>query len=213
MSLQSRQTGRRGDDTPSSKYSMRKWIIEKVVDESGTYPFEGATYPDDLAIRFHLRNDAGWTREHRVSGNVTFSSEGEITSWKPTGWRLEVVFRNLGILFGRGGIPEISDKKPYVPEEALGRLEDMEIVMLSYVSRQKEDGSGYWYRNYWQIAGVKANGGVDEARRIVEAAFLREVERGYPKNYHPELVESKVERQSSKAVESHHLLADDDLPF
>jgi hypothetical protein len=99
------------------------------------------------------------------------------------GWGGAFVVQEALLRLGYTGLLDAGNK---IPKAALSALVGKEILRLSYVSGTKEGGRARY--SDWSQLGTPASGEQELANR-----FRQSVSRGYPKNYHPELMDAPID--------------------
>ena len=152
---------------------VNKVAIAEVHDMSGKKPDFLENTPD-LWVQLKLDVGQDFQPEFNVFGDFKRDDQTrQIADWG-SAFKIKNLFTNLGIT------GELNDDGS-IPEEMLKQLPGKEFFRLQYVSRIKDDGKpGY---SDWtdQIEAT-------DPKRLANA-FFKSVDRGYPKNYRPDLLD------------------------
>lgn len=152
--------------------------IIAVEDKTGEKRFESTP---DLYIAFKL-SIPGLSFEPSIelAGNFGRDNSGVVKSW---GGAFPI--RDLLTLFDIKG--ELNTDYT-IPDTMLETLVGKDIMRLTYVSKKKDDGKlAYNTWNKFRMANED-----DAAKQDFADSFLKELEKtGYPKNYHPELLNDR----------------------
>lgn len=130
----------------------------------------------DIGVKLML--DIG--REFKPTLVIAGNFKKDESKKNVTGWGSAFVVRDL---FGKIGYEGTLGDDNKLPQEALDFLIDKEFLRLSYVSGTKENGK-FRYSDWSQVAAV------DEGEDVLYKRFIASHAKGYPSNYHPELLEA-----------------------
>ena len=150
--------------------------ILAAEDISGTaLPF--MENPFDIAIRLILDVGRDFQPELVIGGQFKRdASSGEVI-----GWGNAFVVQEALSRLGYTGPPDPNNS---IPPSVLETLVGKQFLRLSYTSGVKDTGK-LRYSDWNQIASVE-----DGAENLVKR-FKRSLTRGYPKNYHPEVLDAE----------------------
>lgn len=134
----------------------------------------------DMAIETVLDIGKDFFPVFTLYGNFKRDADVGITSWG-TAFRIKNFFSKLGVRSNRGCFTD----ELTIPQEWLTEIIGKEFYKLSYVSGTKEEG-GLKYSNWSEIS--------TNTPEELKSRFLKSfTEKGYPKNYQPDLINSQQE--------------------
>ena len=190
-------------------YYISKAVIVEATDKSGQKRHPYFSYADDLAIELKLDIGQSWFADLWIGGRMQWESgpSGKIAIGFGGAFKVEELFSKLGIYFGSDGIPEIDQHKPFIPAIALEAIQGKEIIRLRYLyARIKGDLK---YGSYTRVDALRPGETEVEALQRLENTFLQEVDKGWPRDYHPELLDAEPEPSEESAEQQ----AGDTCPF
>jgi hypothetical protein len=148
--------------------------IANVEDISGQ-PLPFTEQPFDIGIKLTLDIGKDFRPEMIIAGNFKRDPEsGEIIGWG-SGFVVQEALTRLGY----SGVLAEGNR---IPTDALVSLIGKTFLRLSYVSGTRNDGK-FKYTDWNQIATV------DEGADSLASRFKRSLTKGYPRNYHPDLLD------------------------
>ena len=132
----------------------------------------GIVWNVDLALLLEIHKKDGSTYEYQLNirGSFKRDSTGRIIGWGSC-FKIQKLFQSLKI---NGTVS--SDGT--ISQNSLDALVNKEIFALSYISGTKEDGN-----NRYQVFDI-----LSDSKSSLEDDFQNSVDKGYPRNYHPELL-------------------------
>jgi len=169
--------------------------IISAEDVSGTKIFEkiGKNYVPDLAVRITFDIGKSFTPEDTVFGNFTRNDDNSVKGWGGA-FKVRDLFVECDIT---GDLT--SDNR--LPEEWVKGLIGKELWRLQYVTKRKPDGKFKYYS--WNTY-LNAN----DDPSLLSEKFMDSVTSGYPKDYHPEIMDEDDSFQPDKFT-----TVDEDDPF
>jgi len=151
--------------------------ILNAEDISGQ-PLPYSENPVDIGIKLTLDIGKDWNPEMIIAGSFKRDFEtNEVIGWG-SAWPVQEALSKLGYT---GSLNEDNRIPPEVLEDIVGK----KFLRLSYVSGTKGDGKHRY--SDWNLIGS-----VEEGADTLAARFRRQIAKGYPKNYRPELLEAPV---------------------
>lgn len=132
----------------------------------------GYTWDVDLSLLLEIHKKDGSTFEYQlnVRGNFKKDSMEKIIGWGSC-FKVQKLFQCLNI-------NGVVNSDGTVSQSSLDSLVNKEVYVLNYISGLKDDGSNRF--QMWDI--------LSDNRDSLENDFQQSVEKGYPKNYQPELL-------------------------
>jgi hypothetical protein len=131
--------------------------------------------PFDIGIKLTLDIGKDFRPEMIIAGNFKRDPDsGEIIGWG-SGFVVQEALTRLGY----SGVLAEGNR---IPTEALESLIGKTFLRLSYVSGTRNDGK-FRYTDWNQIATV------EEGAESLMSRFKRSLSKGYPRNYHPDLLD------------------------
>ena len=207
------------DNTPKSGGSYLRYFkapyfttigkITRLKDFSGTPPYDKSDFhPWDIGLQvvvtFPKKNGGTYDWKFWLGGDVTKDEKGEWISWMPTAWRLNNFLQEFGVQVGMNGIPEIN--KSAIPNQIIDELQGKHVMVLSYVRAENQDkGGGYLYGKFDQFKYLPSPddaSACEEAKKDLIRRFRKSVDKGYPKNYSPELLQITLSEYLKKLAKS-----------
>ena len=193
--------------------------IESLEENSGTKPFETADWSDDIAldVQYRVGDGQGYEWNMRHSGSLEFDDEGDATGWGKTGWRVDQFLQDWGIEAGYDNWPDMKSRDPYIPNQFIDHLKGMKGMMLKYVVKHDEEGK-YFYNHFrFTVSLDKFGGDEKKAEKYLIGKFLKNVEKGFPKDYDPGCIEDDKTAPKNKPAEAKQSSPpedeEDDFPF
>jgi hypothetical protein len=173
MALKISNDSNNGTETYGIGVFINKVTVASAEDRSGQKPVFLQSAPD---VWIELTLDIGRGFRPRMSFFGDFKRDDqtrEITDWG-SAFKVKNLFANLGI---EGDINEDGT----IPSSMLEKLPGKEFYRLKYASKIRNDGK-VQYSDWTDRVDV------DNPKRLAQA-FFKSVDRGYPRNYRPELVD------------------------
>jgi hypothetical protein len=172
------------NSTNGSKYGtgifINKVRIIGVTDRTGEKPSGFSTTPD-LWLVLTLDIGKEFNPEMSFVGNFKRDNDtNEVTDWG-SATTIKYLFVYLGI---EGSLTE----KDTLPHDMLKQLLGKEFYRLQYISRKRQDGK-LIYADWYRID-------TDNPERLARA-FFKSLEKGYPKDYNPHLLDQTEEADLS----------------
>lgn len=149
--------------------------------------------PVDIGIKLTLDIGKDWNPEMVIAGSFKRDWESnEVLGWG-TAWPVQEALARLGY---DGSLDEGNSIPANVIEDIVGK----KFLKLSYVSGIRDGGKPRY--SDWHIIGTPEDGADNLAAR-----FRRQVAKGYPKNYRPELLEQReqVTGEANKLTETSYI--------
>lgn len=136
----------------------------------------GINWDIDLSLLLEIKKQNGSTYDFQLNirGNFKRDSSNKIIGWG-SAFKIQKLFNNLALI---GSV----NTDGSIDEKCLQQLIGKDIFVLNYVSGLKDDGS-VRYQMYDAVA---------EDRPAIQNDFLKSTDRGYPKNFHPEVLMDKI---------------------
>ena len=156
----------------AATYVTSKVKILEVADISGQQ-LSHMKSPCDIGVELKIDIGREFTPTMVLWGDFKRDNQGNVV-----GWGGAFVLRDFLTKVGYKG--ELGENNSLTPE-IIAFLNNKEFIRLSYLSGIKEGGR-YRYSDWNQVASVE-----EGATGLVQR-FRHSVEQGYPRNYHPELV-------------------------
>ena len=132
----------------------------------------GILWDIDLCLLLEVKKQDGSTFDYQLNIRGTFKKDdsGRIIGWG-SNFKIQKLFNNLSIVGLINSDGTIDDK-------GLQQLIGKDVFVLNYISGTKEDGR-IKYQMYDAVA---------QDRESILSDFLKSVDRGYPRNYNPDVV-------------------------
>lgn len=135
--------------------------------------------PCDVGVRLTLEVGREWQPTLNIAGNL--KREGNESSWG-NAWIVRAFFQKMAMA---GDIEEAGGKCT-IPVEMVQGLVGKQFYKLSYCAGMKEkDPTKVRYAEWYEVATI------DEGPDALHARFLKNLTKGYPKNYNPEAWDSR----------------------
>ena len=179
-------------DRPYGSNSYGKGIFINLVKIVEVEDVSGTTLPflqDPVDIGIKLKLDIG--RDFQPDLYIAGSFERAQGTDEVIGWKSGFVVQDA--LFRLGYTGTLSPNNS-IPQHVLPTLVGKQFYRLSYVSRVKNGGKP-GYSDWNMIASV------DEGPQSLAARFQKSLQKGYPKNYHPELLDRDTVSSEPAAVQ------------
>ena len=159
---------------------ITKAEIIGVKDSSGKIGADFQEKPSDLHIQLKLEVGRDFQPIMNIMGDFKKNQDGKIVGWGGA-FKVAKVFTNLT---GK----EVDWPDNQIPAELLLSLKGKTIYRLSYIKgRKKDDQTKFQYADWSEIMP-----GDDEKNKLVlYDSWLASVKKGYPNNYHPELLKEQ----------------------
>jgi hypothetical protein len=132
-----------------------------------------------LLLEIHRRNGSTYEYQLNIRGTFKRDSSGKITGWGSC-FKLQKLFQCLKI-------NGVVNSDGTITQNSLDELVNKEVCVLSYINGLKDDGN-----NRYQLWDILSND-----RLVLEQDFQSSIEKGYPRNYHPELLFAENKTQES----------------
>jgi hypothetical protein len=175
-------------------YFIQKAIIKGVQVLYANEVF-GIIWDVDASILLEIYRKNGTTYEYQLNIRGTFKKDhsGKIIGWGSC-FKIQKLFQCLKI---NGTVS--SDGT--ISQSSLDALVNREVFALSYLSGTKEDG-----KNRYQMWDI-----LSDSRDSLDDDFQYSNDRGYPKNYKPEMLyeENKVQATNPGSVDFDDGITDD----
>ena len=175
-------------------YFIQKAIIKGVQVLYQNEVF-GIIWDVDLSLLLEIKKKNGSTYEYQLNIRGAFKKDhsGKIIGWG-SNFKIQKLFQCLKI---NGTVS--SDGK--ISQSSLDALVNREVFALSYLSGKKEDGSNRY--QMWDI--------LSDSRDSVDEDFQNSNDKGYPRNYKPEMLyeENKIQKTNPGSVDFDDGLNDD----
>lgn len=166
-------------------YFIQKAIIKGAQPLYKNQAF-GIKWDIDVALLLDVFRKDGSTYEYHLNCRSNFkrNSSGSIIGWG-SALKIQKLFRNLFV-------SAMVQPDGTIPPENWRKLIGKEVYVLSYVSGTKENGS-----NKFQMWDILAG-----SRQELELEFKTSNERGYPRNYFPELMLEEMKKENDESLVS-----------
>lgn len=156
-------------------------VIVSIADVSGTTPHP-LTSSVDIGVRLTLEVGKDFRPEMLIAGSFKRNESGEVLGWG-SAFPIQELFSKLGY---NGTLnPDNS-----IPDEALETMLGKRFLRLSYVSGEKINGKPHY--SDWNIIATPEEGADTLAKR-----FHASLEKGYPRNYRPEVLDTTPAENTS----------------
>ena len=205
--------------------------IIKAEEVSGTPrgPWDNAEI-DQFAVELTFESKFDWNPTMRLSGDLVMEG-GKVIDFGNIGWRVTQLFDEFDLFPDGKNFKELADDIPFIDPKLLKKLVGREIARLRYVAKISDKTGKPLYYNLYTVAAVggRYNLTYQAAKDKVEASFLRGLERGFPSNYDPTVIDKASKPVSGKSTEVYSggsdepadtapvtaeaEFGDDDLPF
>lgn len=149
--------------------------IAKVKDISGIIAADWQQRPFDIGLQLVLEIGRDFQPTMTIGGDFKRATDGSITDWG-TAWPVRALMDALKV---KGKLV-----KGKLPKEVLQQMVGLKILRLSYVrGKNKKDETKLSYAD-WNTVALAGNGAAADLLKAWEKSRAK----GYPKNYHPELM-------------------------
>ncbi len=135
-----------------------------------------------LLLEIHKRNGSTYEYQLNIRGCFKKDQSEKIIGWG-SNFKIQKLFQSLKV-------NAVVAADGTIPQNSLDALIGNEVSVLSYISGLKEDGSHKY--QMWDI--------LSDNRTNLEDDFQYSNDRGYPKNYQPELLLEENKIQESNPV-------------
>ena len=153
--------------------------IVKATDISGKIVGDWMQRPYDCGVQLKLEIGKDFQPDLTIGGNFARAEDGSIVKWGGA-FTVKQLFDNLQIKLGK----IVAGK---LPKDGVPQLTGKKILKLSYVTgKNKKDDTKLSYGT-WNTVMLAGNG----AEPALLAQWDRSVKKGYPKNYHPEIMNTQ----------------------
>jgi hypothetical protein len=176
------------------KYFIQKAIIKGVQVLYSNEVF-GILWDVDLNLLLEIYRKNGSTYEYQLNIRGCFKKDdsGKIIGWG-SNFKIQKLFQCLKI---NGTV----NSDGTISQNSLDALVNREVFSLSYISGKKEDGSNRY--QMWDI--------LSDSRDAVDEDFQNSNNKGYPRNYKPDMLyeENKIQKSNPGSVDFDDSLSDD----
>ncbi|MBI5020551.1 MAG: hypothetical protein HZB59_03870 [Ignavibacteriales bacterium] len=131
--------------------------------------------PIDIGIKLTLDIGKEFQPQMIIAGNF----KRDFDSGEVVGWGSGFLVQEALARFGYNGT---LDEANHIPTDIIDSLAGKKFLRLSYISGVREGGK-YRYTDWNQIASV------EEGADFLLSRFKRSLAKGYPRNYHPDLLD------------------------
>jgi len=179
--------------------SFLKYFIQKAVIKGVQVLYQnevfGIVWDVDLSLLLDIYRKNGTTYEYQLNIRGCFKKDdsGKIIGWGSC-FKIQKLFQCLKINATVSSDGTIS-------QSSLDALVNREVFSLSYISGTKEDGSNRY--QMWDI--------LSDSKESVDEDFQYSNDRGYPRNYKPDMLyeENKIQKSNPSSVSFDDGLNDD----
>ncbi len=164
-------------------YFIQKAVIKGIQPLYNNEVY-GIIWNLDLSVLLEIHKKDGSTYEYQLNIRCNFKRDhtDRIIGWG-SAFKLQKLFQSLnvtGIILSDGTISQ----------QSLDQLIGKEVFVLSYISGLKDDGSHRF--QMWDLLSAD--------RTSLEEDFKYSNERGYPRNYHPELILETIGQEQERGT-------------
>ncbi len=179
--------------------SLLKYFIQKAIIKGVQVLYQnevfGIIWDVDLSVLLEIYRKNGTTYEYQLNIRGCFKKDdsGKIIGWG-SNFKIQKLFQSLKI-------NGVVNSDGTISQSNLDALVNREVFALSYLSGKKEDGSNRY--QMWDI--------LSDSKESVDEDFQYSNDRGYPRNYKPDMLyeENKIQKSNPGSVDFDDGINDD----